>query len=140
MPSKEFSPVNTSDIEYSIKRFTPEVEQMKKEAKPYSFQEYLGMTADQALNALKEGNYGIGAVYVYRTGGLEYVFGGRNGIISRKDTHLHAEQDAIDAVESLARGETKYKDRLILQRPASHGHEKKCLLQVLNLASCVPEE
>jgi tRNA(Arg) A34 adenosine deaminase TadA len=135
MPAKELSPFNPSDIEGSIAKFAPQVEQMRKEARPYSFQEYLGMAVDQALRALKEGNYGIGAVYVYRAGGQEYIIGGRNGILSRKDTHLHAEQDAIDAVESLARGETKYKDRLIMQRPAHHVHEERLL--VTSLEPCI---
>jgi tRNA(Arg) A34 adenosine deaminase TadA len=135
MGLKEFNPFNHYDIERIYEIFAPQVEQMRKEAKPYSFQEYLSLAANQALKALKEGNYGIGAVYVYRVSGQEYVIGGRNGIISRKDTHLHAEQDVIDAVESLARGETKYKDRLILERPAPHGHEERML--VASLEPCI---
>ncbi len=107
--------------------FVMEVAAMKVEAAPYSAQEYLGWANEQALLANKEGNYGVGAVYVLRNQGREFVIGGRNGIISRKDTHLHAEQDAIDAIESLARNEDVYKDRVLSVRSAPHNREERAI-------------
>ncbi|MGE5041564.1 MAG: nucleoside deaminase [Candidatus Levyibacteriota bacterium] len=105
--------------------FAAEVAAMKKEARAYSAQEYLAFANEQALLASSEGNYGVGAVYVFRTQGKEFVIGGRNGIISGKDTHLHAEQSAIDAIESIARGETTFKDRVLMVRPAPHQDEER---------------
>jgi tRNA(Arg) A34 adenosine deaminase TadA len=118
-------------VEEYIARFATQVDAMKRKAKPYSFQEYSSFAASQALIALQEGNYGVGAVYVYRRDGQEFVFGGRNGIISKKDTHLHAEQDAIDIIESLARGEQTRRDRLLVQRNAPHNNEEKILITSL---------
>ncbi|SRR6266566_145969 len=119
------------EISSYIAASTPKVAKMIETAPKYSFQEYLGLATKQALTALREGNYGIGAVYVFRQKGTEYVIGGRNGLISRADTHLHAEQDAIDAIESLARGETTYADRILSKREAPHEDTEKLLVTSL---------
>ncbi|MBP6913483.1 MAG: nucleoside deaminase [Candidatus Levybacteria bacterium] len=121
----------TSDFSLTISRFRQETEKMKEEAKSYSAQEYLALANEQALIANSEGNYGVGAIYVYRVNGTEYVIGGRNGILSRKNTVLHAEQDTINAVESLARGEDTYKDRVLKIRQAPHEMEEKKLFTSL---------
>lgn len=124
-------PVLSPEVTAYITSTAPKVAKMIDTAPKYSFQEYLGLAVQQALTALSEGNYGIGAVYVFRQQGTEYIIGGRNGLVSRADTHLHAEQDAIDAVESLARGEIVYSDRLLLKREAPHEHTEKLLVTSL---------
>lgn len=104
---------------------------MRQEAKPYSFQEYFALALEQATRALQEGNYAIGAVYVYRANGIEYVIGGRNTTVLEKSTHPHAEEKTIDLAEKLDRGENIGKEYVLLKRPAPHGKKEKILLSSL---------
>lgn len=108
---------------------------MRQEARPYSFQEYFSLALSQATTALEEGNYAIGALYVYRANGNEIVIGGRNTSISKKNTHSHAEEDVLDAVEALDRGERIEKGRILTIRKAPHDHEEKIL--IASLEPCI---
>lgn len=108
---------------------------MRAGAQPYSFQEYFTLALSQATEALTEGNYAIGAVYVYRANGREVVIGGRNVSVSRRNTHSHAEEDVLDAVEAVDRGEKIDRKRILAQRIAPHDKEEKIL--VTSLEPCI---
>lgn len=115
-----------------IENNLPRVVEMIDHAPKYSFQEYLGYAMMWGMKTLSEGNYGIGALYVFNHNGEEWLIAGRNGLVSDKDTSKHAEMDAIDAVESIARGEDIYKDRVILRRKAKDDQDRKMLMTSLD--------
>lgn len=108
---------------------------MVKEAQPYSFQEYFALALTQATRALKEGNYAIGSLYIYRADGIEYVIGGRNTTMIEHSTHPHAEEKAIDLAESLDRGENISRSNILLKRPAPHNEKEKILF--CSLEPCI---
>jgi len=115
-----------------IESALPEVVEMILTAKKYSFQEYLGYAVVWGLRALSQGNYGIGALYVFNYEGEEWLIAGRNGLVTDCDTSKHAEMDAIDAIESIARGEDTYKDRIVLRRKARDNENRKMLMTSLD--------
>ncbi len=115
-----------------IKEALPQAAEMLQTAKPHSLQEYLGFAMLWGVEALSQGNYGIGAVYVLTHGGEEWIIAGRNGLVTDGDTSKHAEMDVIDAVESVARGERDYIDRVILRRKALDNESRKILVTSLD--------
>ena len=92
------------------------IPQMFMKAEQFSFQEYLALAMYQGATALEDGDYGIGAIYVVRAQGKETVIGGRNKILSQKNTHFHAEEDAIDNFEKLRNGDRIDPKNILLQR------------------------
>lgn len=117
------------------------IPEMFMNAKKYSFQEYLALTLYQGATALEKGDYGIGALYVVRANGIETIIGGRNKILSEKDTHFHAEEDVIDQVEKLRNGNEIADGNIILQRPAppteGNDHDKVERFLVTTLEPCI---
>lgn len=115
-----------------IEETFPIAYEMVREAPAYSLQEYLGLAMIAGLQALHEGNYGIGAVYVLNHDGWEYLVAGRNKLRTSGDSSTHAEMDAIDAVESLKRGENGYFENIICRRRARDGQDRKMLVTSLD--------
>lgn len=111
------------------------IPEMIAEAQPYSFQEYFAMTLSQGVRALEEGSYGVGAVYVYRANGVEIILGGRQASVSKRNTHLHAEEMVIDEIEALSRGERVEKENVLAIRNAPHDKEEKLL--ICSLEPCI---
>lgn len=106
-----------------------------KEAQSYSFQEYFAMALSQATRALSEGNYAIGALYIYRANGVEYVLSGRNRTMLDRSTHPHAEENAIDLAESLDRGEKINRSNILLKRNAPHNNRESIVF--CSLEPCI---
>ncbi|MBI2641793.1 hypothetical protein HYW87_04360 [Candidatus Roizmanbacteria bacterium] len=102
-----------------------------RSVKPFSLEEYFFLAVEQGLISLKEGNYGVGALYIFRKNGKEIIFTGRSRIISEQNTGLHAEEDVIDVVESIARGEKKYRGRIVKIRKAPAVESKRILISTL---------
>lgn len=107
------------------------VGEMITKAEPYSFQEYLGYACNQALSSLEQGNHGTGAIYVLRKDGQEILFAGKNQRFSKRDSHLHAEQDAIDTVERYSRGEEISSEKILMVRNAPHNNYERILVSTL---------
>lgn len=132
-PSLNFDKIpNKTIIVPFIEDNLPKVVEMINTAKPYSFQEYLGYAMVWGMRALSQGTYGIGALYILNHEGQEWLIAGRNGLATDMDTSKHAEMDAIDAVESIARGEDTYKDRVILRRKARDNDDRKMIMTSLD--------
>ncbi len=115
-----------------IEKAFPATFEMIKTSPAYSLQEYLGIAMLAGIQALHEGNYGIGAVYVLNHGGWEYIVTGRNKLRTSGDSSKHAEMDAIDAIESLRRGEDDYAGSVICRRKARDGEDRKFLVTSLD--------
>ncbi len=109
------------EFEAELATYSSLVESMIVEAEQYSFQEYMGYALREAIWAAQHKNYGIGAAYALRSKGEEVVMKGSNGIVSRRDTGLHAEWDAMNVIESVARNESVYSDRILFIRQAPPG-------------------
>ncbi|HYK08923.1 MAG TPA: hypothetical protein VEW42_05480 [Candidatus Eisenbacteria bacterium] len=107
---------------------------MKAEAQPYSFQEYFALALQEGLRAFKEESYGVGALYVYRSGGKETILFGRQASVNKVNTHLHAEEMVIDEMEALVRGETVDRKNILI-RKAPHDKEQKLLF--CSLEPCI---
>lgn len=132
-PNPNFDKIpNKTIIVPFIEDNLPKVVEMINTAKPYSFQEYLGYAMVWGMRALSQGTYGIGALYILNHEGQEWLIAGRNGLATDMDTSKHAEMDAIDAVESIARGEDTYKDRVILRRKARDDNDRKMIMTSLD--------
>lgn len=131
-PEKSHTIPNKEKVVPFIEENIPRVVEMIDKAKPYSFQEYLGYAMMWGMRTLSEGNYGIGALYIFNHQGEEWLIAGRNGLATDMDTSKHAEMDAIDAVESIARGEDSYKDRVILRRKAKDDESRKMIMTSLD--------
>ncbi len=122
-------------VEDHIRSSRSKVSEMFANAKPHSNQEYLSLALEEGLNALEDGNYGIGAVIVRREGGREWVISGHNRMRSEHSTHFHAEEDAIDGIEGLMKGEEKWKERIILEREIESKKDETIL--VTSLEPCI---
>lgn len=120
-----------TDLAEFVKSSEKTIYEMRRDSLRYSFQEYLSLALSQAITALEEGNYGIGAVYIFRHKGRELIVVGRNQMISRKNTHLHAEEDVISSFEGLLRGEKRYKSNVHLTRKAPHKKTEKILVTTI---------
>lgn len=129
------APILGIGIQEHILNSRQQVSEMFANAKPQSYQEYLSLALDEGLNALEDGNYGIGAVIIRRENGKEYVISGHNRMRSEKSTHPHAEEDAFDAIEGLMKGEEKWKERIILEREIESQKEETIL--VTSLEPCI---
>lgn len=118
-----------------IAKSRPLAKELFVTSKPYSPQEYLSLAINEGLSALEDGNYGIGAVYVLRHEGTEYVLGGHNKLRSHKSSHPHAEEDVIDTMEAIERGEQDALSHVILVRPAPVPNTQRIL--VTSLEPCI---
>lgn len=133
--TRAYQPVAIPDAERVIpfiEEAFPTTFEMVKSAPKYSLQEYLGIAMLAGLQALHEGNYGIGAVYVLNHGGWEYIVTGRNKLRTSGNSSKHAEMDAIDAIESLRNGEQEYAGSVICRRRARDGEDRKLLVTSLD--------
>lgn len=106
------------------------IPQMSKNVTPYTFEDYFLRGLRLATKSLREGNHAVGALYIYRTGdGFETILAGRQEVISKNDTHLHAEEESIDWAEKLNRGKLINHDTVLLRRrvPDNLNVKKKIL-------------
>lgn len=86
----------TAELVAEIEQYLRETE---KSYQPGDHEYYARLALDQAIEAYKEGNYGIGAVAVLVHGGKIYEFPNRNAMVTGLGVSDHAEARAItDAV------------------------------------------
>ncbi len=129
------APILGNGVEDHLRASRPKVMEMFANATPQSYQEYLSLALEEGLNALEDGNYGIGAVIVRREGGREWVISGHNRMRSEHSTHFHAEEDSIDGIEGLMKGDEKWKERILLEREIESQKEETIL--VTSLEPCI---
>lgn len=86
-----------------------------------SNQEYLAMTVLEAMSALNKGNYGIGSVYMLKSGSKEYIISGQNSLFTEGYPHSHAEHNGMKHVVNLAHGSIQEVDKIIAIRERTDG-------------------
>ncbi len=102
---------------------------------PFSLDFYFSLVAQEGLQALERGNYGIGAIYIYNHNGREIIIGSHNRAYSGGDSSAHAEHELLNAVDSLAGGHSTYVNRIKLRRKTMDKHDRRIL--VAGMEPCV---
>lgn len=70
-------------------------------AQSYTAQEYFEIALEKGCEAREDGNYGIAALYIVSVENAQYIFIGKNNIISENNPHGHAEMNAIQNAREL---------------------------------------
>ncbi len=64
-------------------------------AKPFTTEEYLRLLLRKGIENRLNGNYGIAALYILRSRGIEAIFVGLSTVVSDNNPHAHAEMSAV---------------------------------------------
>lgn len=88
------------------------IEANKSKVKKYSTEDYFLMLLQKGLETRKLGNYGIAACLVVRNKGKEYIFFGKNDVVTNKNPHGHAEMNAVKNFRDFALSDEKKKSEI----------------------------
>ncbi len=96
----------TQDEDKQTKKLIAELEkyvlERSAEVEKQTAEEYFTMLLNKGIEARKEGNYGIAAALVLRSGDTEVIVFGKNTVFSEQNPHGHAEMNAVrNAVEAM---------------------------------------
>lgn len=99
----------------------------------------VALALDRGIDALKKGNYGIGAIGVMVKDGYEYVVSGQNEVRTKSSSIAHAEQTVIETLETIARTEVsdlseEFTNRVLFMRRVNKPDEIKL---VTSLEPCL---
>lgn len=125
-----------SEIGTFTARARKSAELYRKEASPYSAQEYFAMLLEQGAIAREAGNYGIAAALVIRQQGIETIIFGQNTIITEQNPTGHAETNAVMSARRIMQGPPETLEQLIdegkaIVRNAPHSDQETIVYTTL---------
>jgi tRNA(Arg) A34 adenosine deaminase TadA len=93
-----------SYVKTAIEDYIPKAVNMFLSEPDFSEEQYVAMSAFEAILALVKGNYGIGAVYSIKKDDEEFLISGQNGLFTKGFAFEHAEHSAMHNVVDFAKG------------------------------------